>query len=281
MIPYSTSISEYVTALFVVVDDLVQIIPKHKNNAGRKANLSISECITIALLRYSWGYNNWLRVYNHIRMYHRREFPTLGSYKCFVECMNRSAREVCIVLEILMRINTKISTGVKIIDSSAIPVCANHRIKNHKVARDLASRYKCSMGYFYGFKIHLCTDLNDNILLLKITTAATDDRVFLKNVFTKLKGIFVADCGYISKEWEEIAHKSGSLLLTCTRSNMKRIASYWQIVNLYKRIRIEGVYSIIKSRLGLVSSLPRSISGLLAHYLYVIFAYQFNKSLIS
>ena len=46
-------------------------------------------------------------------------------------------------------------TGLYYIDSTALPVCDNHRINRHKVFADLAQRGKTSMGWFFGFKLHL------------------------------------------------------------------------------------------------------------------------------
>ena len=37
----------------------------------------------------------------------------------------------------------------------ALPVCDNHRINRHKVFAGLAQRGKTSMGWFFGFKLHL------------------------------------------------------------------------------------------------------------------------------
>jgi hypothetical protein len=45
--------------------------------------------------------------------------------------------------------------GISFIDSTALIVCDNHRIHNHKVFAGLAQRGKVSMGWFYGFKLHL------------------------------------------------------------------------------------------------------------------------------
>lgn len=45
--------------------------------------------------------------------------------------------------------------GISFIDSTALLVCDNHRIHNHKVLAEFAQRGKGSMGWFYGFKLHL------------------------------------------------------------------------------------------------------------------------------
>jgi Transposase DDE domain len=46
-------------------------------------------------------------------------------------------------------------TGIYYIDSTALPVCHNRRIDRHTVFTDLAARGKTSIGWFFGFKLHL------------------------------------------------------------------------------------------------------------------------------
>ena len=54
-------------------------------------------------------------------------------------------------------LNTRRATirGVAFIDSTPIKVCDNRRIKRHKVFENIAKRGKSSMGWFYGFKLHI------------------------------------------------------------------------------------------------------------------------------
>ena len=46
-------------------------------------------------------------------------------------------------------------TGISAVDSSPPRVCKNRRILLHKTFRGIARRGKCSMGRFFGFKLHL------------------------------------------------------------------------------------------------------------------------------
>ena len=46
-------------------------------------------------------------------------------------------------------------TGIYVIDSTPLRVCENIRIPRHKVFKELAQRGKTSIGWFYGFKLHL------------------------------------------------------------------------------------------------------------------------------
>ncbi len=91
-------------------------------------------------------------------------------------------------------------TGISFIDSTPISVCHNRRIRQHKVFNGLAARGKTSMGWFYGFKLHLVINEYGEILAFQLTPGNVDDR---KPVPTLTKGLFgklFADKGYISKE---------------------------------------------------------------------------------
>jgi hypothetical protein len=57
------------------------------------------------------------------------------------------------------------------------------------------------------------------------------------------------------------------------------MASFLDICLLNLRPRIETLFSILKERLGLITSLPRSINGYIAHYIYVIFGYIAKKAI--
>ena len=46
-------------------------------------------------------------------------------------------------------------TGISYIDSTPIRVCHIKREKQHKVFKGFAQKGQCSLGWFYGFKLHL------------------------------------------------------------------------------------------------------------------------------
>ena len=49
--------------------------------------------------------------------------------------------------------------------------CDNHRISRHQVFAGLAQRGKTSMGWFFGFKLHLVFNNDNEIVALKLTPA--------------------------------------------------------------------------------------------------------------
>jgi hypothetical protein len=57
-----------------------------------------------------------------------------------------------------------LGTGLYYIDSTALPVCDTHRLNRHKVFAGLAQRGK--MGWFFGFKLHLVFNTDNEIVTL-------------------------------------------------------------------------------------------------------------------
>ena len=89
-----------------------------------------------------------------------------------------------------------------------------------------------------------------------------------------LKGIFVADAGYISDSLAQEFHQEGQrFLLAKPRANMKKLASLTDLYLYATRMRIELNFRNLKCFWGLVTSLPRSVTGYLANYIYALVAY--------
>ena len=84
-------------------------------------------------------------------------------------------------------------------------------------------RGKSTMGWYYGFKMHLICNERGELLNFVLTRANVDDRntdVFNRltdNVFGKL----YADKGYISQTLFDRLFSNGLNLVTGLRSNMK------------------------------------------------------------
>ncbi len=93
-------------------------------------------------------------------------------------------------------------TGISFIDSTPVRVCKNKRIKRNRVFKNIANVGKSTMGWFYGFKLHLIINDKGEILNFTLTQASTDDREPLKTqgFIKKLFGKLYADKGYIGKE---------------------------------------------------------------------------------
>lgn len=265
---------------FCILDDLAMTLFETKHSAGRHRELSLSESATMCLIKSSYAIQPLKKLYNLITDRFSSEFK-LPSYKNFVESMNTYASQLLVMIHILLQMKNKQSGMIKLIDSTPIPVCKNMRIPSHKVMKRIATRYKSTIGWFYGLKLHTVTDHHGNLLQLKFTTANVDDRKVLDEFLDFLeKSIIVADAGYLSPRLEKKAHTRNNILLTGSRKNMKKVVTPLHIFLLHLRVNIEHLFSVVKERYGLITSLPRSEVGYIAHYTRVLFGYLFI-SLIS
>lgn len=266
---------------FCILDDLsVFLLGKEKR--GRPNSLSISEVATITIMKTVFGISCLKKLYYLLKTKYPQDFK-LPCYKNFVLTLNKYSFYFLLFVNILLQLKRKKAGMVKIIDSTPIPVCKNIRIPTHKVMKRIATRAKTqACGWFYGLKLHLIADINHNLLFIKFSTANIDDRKVLDEFLNNLENsLILADAGYISKKLQKKAYFKNNLLLTSVKKSMKRLASQFQLYLLHLRARIESVFSVLKERLGLITSLPRSELGYFAHYSRVIFGYLFQPLIIS
>ena len=67
-------------------------------------------------------------------------------------------------------------TGLSLIDSMPLTVCHNQYIRNHWVFAGLAQRGKNSMGWFFGFQLHLVINDQGELLAFVVIPDHVDDR---------------------------------------------------------------------------------------------------------
>ena len=149
------------TQLFCDIDDFVKalaqqnnsflLISKGKAKRGFPPQMSLAELMTILVLYHSSGFKNFKAFYFYLRLNLRGEFPKLLSYSRFVEWIPYCLLPVSAFLKTRMG---KV-TGISFVDSTSISVCRNIRIPRNKVFKGIAERGKSSMGWFFGFKLHI------------------------------------------------------------------------------------------------------------------------------
>lgn len=237
---------------------------------GRKLAISIENILTIGAFKNLNGIPTKKKVYQMLNL--------KCSYKTLVVNLNRFSFYILIILQKFLKINREKSHIVKHTDSTDIPVCLNKNAKNHKTMKGIAKWKKTGKGSFYGLKLHITTDLKRNLLSFKFTSGNIDDREVFLNLNKDLKGIFIADAGYISEKLaKDFYIENERILIAKPRINMKKLATEFENLLYDTRMLIELNFRSLKMFYGLVSSLPRSIDGYLSNYLYSIFAYQLSK----
>ena len=135
------------------------------------------------------------------------EFPHLVSYSRFVQLQS----EVLTLLVSYLSTTLGDCSGVSFVDSTRLRVCDNRRISSHRVFADVAECSKTSMGWFYGFKLHLAINEKGEVLDVALTPGNIEDRKPLRKFAERLHGSLYADRGYISKDLREELREQGGL----------------------------------------------------------------------
>ena len=247
-----------------------------KNRRKRRFKLNNSEVITILIAFHLGGYRNLKSFYiNYVQKHLKTEFPDTVSYYRFVELQQKALLPMVLFLKMLRKGEV---TGISFVDSTPIRVCDKKRILNHKVFKDIAQRGKSTMGYFFGFKLHIVINDKGEILNFMITPGNTDDREplkdksFIKNMFGKL----FADKGYISQKLFETLFVDGVQLITGMRKNMKnQLMTLSDKILLRKRSIIETVNDELKNICQVEHSRHRSFGNFLTNLISGLLAYSF------
>lgn len=280
--------------IFCEIDDFCKEFVKqfHKNfltsgNNLRKRNfrLTLSEIVTISIYYHHSGYKTFKDYYEKQVIIHmKNDFKELVSYNRFLEL--RVAAMIPIIAFIQLNSMNK-CTGITFIDSFSLNVSHPKRISSHKTFKGLAERGKTSVGWFYGFKLHLVTTQFGEVISFYITPGNVSDNnesVIIK-LTKKLFGKIFGDKGYLlNKNFFQKLYSDGKEFVTKIRKNMKNCFMHlYDKLMLRKRGLIESVGAVLKGSLSLEHARHRSITGFFVHVVSTIAAYIFkpNKPSIS
>lgn len=241
-------------------------LEKYEKRTGRKLSLSIIEVIALSLFWKTANIATKKMVYTISRPH--------CSYKTLVVNMNRRAFLTAVIMKILWSMNRDVSHPLKKTDTTDVPVCLNKNGVHHQTMRGLAEWGHSGKGWFYGLKMGLTTDLFDHMLGILFAPGNSDDREMFRKINKDMKGIFVADAGFISEKLaKEFLIENERILFAKPKKNMKKVITAFQKFLYDTRQRIGLDFRNLKMFFGLVTSLPRSIDGYFANYLYSILAY--------
>lgn len=243
----------------------------HRNRLGR---MSDSEIMTVLVLFHTSRFRDLKSFYlGYICQHRRKEFPHVISYNRFVE------RQAKVGLHLLLFFQTCAlgkCTGISIIDSTPLVSCHIKRMHMHKTMRGWAQKGKCTMGWFYGFKLHLVINDKGEIIQWQLTPGNCDDREPLKNKkFTeRLFGKLFADRRYISQDLFEGLFVDDIHLVTKIRRNMKNsLMSLYDKIMLRKRSVIETVNDELKNVCHIEHTRHRSIDNFASNLFAGLIAY--------
>ena len=275
-----------VTEIYCMADDFCKefalqqekyMVKESNHNHRNKPNrMNDAEIMVILILFHTGEFRCFKHYYNEYVCKHLTHlFPRVVSYNRFVEL----EKDLLLPLTIFIKqVLLGTCTGISFVDSTPLRVCRNQRILVHKTFEGLATRGKCSMGWFFGFKLHLVINDKGEILNFMFSPANVDDREPLKqgNFQRDIKGKLCADKGYIGQALFENLFLNGIQLLTRVKNNMRNsLMSVEDKILLRKRALIETVNDELKNIAQIEHSRHRSFNNFIANALSAIAAYCF------
>jgi len=266
-------------ALFCDVDDFLLSFEPHwkasQMQAGkqreRAGHLCPSEMMTILIHFHQSHYRTFKAYYTeHVQVHLTKEFPHLVSYPRFVALIPG------VMVPMLAYLQSRFGscTGISFIDSTSLEVCDPKRISGHRVFAADARRGKTSMGWFFGFKLHLAVNDRGDLLACCLTPGNVDDRTPVPQLVKRLRGKLFGDRGYISAPLSQLLFEQGLQLITRLRKNMKnRLMHLSDKLLLRKRAIIETIIDQLKNISQIEHSRHRSPINFVVHLIAGLIAY--------
>ena len=169
-------------------------------------------------------------------------------------------------------------TGIGFLDSTRIIVCHNARINSNRVFKNLAKRGKTSVGWFYGFKLHLIVNDRGELLAFKLTAGNVDDREPVPEMTRDMWGKLFGDKGYISQKLFDLLFEQGIQLVTPIKKKMKnKLMPLMDKILLRKRWIIETLNDQLKNISQIEHTRHRSIVGFMLNLLGGLIAYTYHE----
>lgn len=279
--------NDKITQIFCIVDDfckeMTQILNENSiqsdNSAktrNRKSKMSDSEVITIMVLFHLKGYRCLKHFYiNYVKQHMQSEFPETVSYNRFVELQSKSILPMVVFLQTCCLGSC---SGISFLDSTVLKACHYKREKQNKVFKGIAAKGRGTMGWFFGFKLHIIINERGEIIDFLITQGNVDDRQPLKDkaFHDKVFGKIFADRGYIGKDLFEKLFVDGIHLVTKIKKNMKNALMHiYDKILLRKRAVVESVNDILKNQCQIEHTRHRSFDNFITNLISGLIAYAF------
>jgi len=237
----------------------------------RPSQLAMSEIITILVYFHQMRFRDFTTYYlGYVLGHVHREFPQAVSYQRFVERMPSALGPRCAYVQTCFGT----CSGVSFVDSTALAVCHNRRIGQHRVFRGVAQRGKTSLGWFSSFTLHIVINHRE-VLACQLTPGNTDDRRPVRKLAERLWGRLCVDNGYLSQSLtRELLQTRHLRLVTPLKRNMaNRLLLLHDNILLRRRALVETVFDQLKHLVQIEHTRHRSVTNFAVNLVAGLIAY--------
>ena len=251
------------------------LIAQNRRKRNRSRSLALSEVMTILILFHQSGYRNLKQFYlEFVCRFLNAEFPGLVSYNRFVEF----ERDALVPLSAYLQARRGKCSGISFVDSTKLAVCQNLRIPQHRQFTGIAARGKTTLGWFYGFKLHIIVSDAGELLAWQVTPGNIDDRRPVPKMARRLFGKLFGDLGYLSEPLKILLREQNLELVTKLKKNMKnKFLNFSDKLLLRKRAIIETVFDQLKNISQIEHTRHRSFWNFLVNLASGLIAYSWRE----
>lgn len=216
-----SSIVDSLTQIYVFVADYMLAHPEEagwRQSHNAQPDFTDAEVITIGLIQGSLGVATLKQTYELIAANHRDCFPRLCSYPRWIARLH-ALQPLCGRLVVAALAKHRMPARVYLMDTKPIPVCKPIRHGRVRLLRDEGAYFgKNSVGWYFGFKIHVLMHKDGGIFSVLLTSANRSDKEVEINLLLASAvegGLALADRGYHNRELrQELKERLGLGLLT-------------------------------------------------------------------
>lgn len=266
--------------LFCLVDEFCKefypawekhLIVQGLKKRRRLSRINPSEIMTIFIYFHMLRFRDFKTYYTrYVIPILKKYFPFLPSYSHMVNLLKNVLVPMCSFMQTL----TGEQTGIYFIDSMVLKACHIKREKQHRVFNGMAKKAKSTIGWFFGFKLHLVINDKGEIMAVKITAANVDDRKPVPDLVRHLIGKLFGDKGYLSQKLFDELSSNGLQLVTRLKKNMQnKLIPLIDRILLRKRALIETVNDQLKNISQIEHTRHRSVWNFMVNILGALIAY--------
>lgn len=268
------------TEIFVETDDFLldlsrQTTDQRLSEPQWHSYFARSEVITTLIAYHHSGRKCFKYFYcQDVLQTYRSWLPDAPCYERFVALIPH----VVLELYLLLKSRCQPALAENYVDSKPLKVCHIKREAQHKVMADWASKGKGTLGWFYGFKMHVVINRQAQLVnfLLTAGNVADNNHKVLNYLLKEVKGKVYGDKGYLSKLKEELLSREVDLMPKMRR-NGKKDAIVHQKDAYYHRHRglVESVFGQCVGLIDLEHTRHRAPLNYLCNVFAALSAYTF------
>ena len=209
--------------MYCKIDDIIKAMGLSERRKGVSPKLSDSEVITMEIVGEFLGLHEDKAIHNYFLKHWSGLFPNIPHRTTFLRQAANLWRVKQRIQGILSEELGSYEDDIHIIDGFPLPLCHFRRASRSRLFKGVAD-YGCCVSknqIYYGLQGVICISFDGIISGITVTPAHVDERQALWDVTENIRGLLIADKGFICPVLKQELTRQGIELQTPLKRNMK------------------------------------------------------------